>query len=425
MISVKIIPPKTDDDKRRNTSRNTTYGFVTFTTHEEAELARSKCQGKDYFGCDLKVGWGKPFKLNNNIPSSSSIIKQFIGKQDDFQSTTQQETMSSSIIVTMPVDQDIVEIINATASFVLKYGIQFEKIIMEKESNNYKFSFLKENNSNEHNYYRWKLYSLLQGDSIDNWRSTPFQMTMNGTVWTPPSKKTTITSSGNNKSNNSVTDENKKKYTGASQIEKDKHLTTAERDQFEDLLRNLTIERKQIKEAMGFCLDHADVSFEIIQIIVESLTLKKTAVPTKLARLYLVSDILHNSSARVPNASSYRTGFETHLLSIFDSFRDCYKTISGRITAENFKDQVLRLIRIWEGWSLYSTKLTIQLQHTFLGVQPLPSTTSPIENINSDSNNNNSSNNNNNNNNNSSITSSSTGQPSVIEEEEDIDGVPI
>ena len=31
------------------------------------------------------------------------------------------------------------------------------------------------------------------------------------------------------------------------------------------------------------------------------------AVPKKIARLFLVSDILHNASASVPNASSYRS----------------------------------------------------------------------------------------------------------------------
>ena len=33
------------------------------------------------------------------------------------------------------------------------------------------------------------------------------------------------------------------------------------------------------------------------------------AVPKKIARLFLVSDILHNASASVPNASSYRSHF--------------------------------------------------------------------------------------------------------------------
>ena len=40
-------------------------------------------------------------------------------------------------------------------------------------------------------------------------------------------------------------------------------LTDAQRDEFEDMLRALTLERIQIKEAMGFALDNADAAGEV------------------------------------------------------------------------------------------------------------------------------------------------------------------
>ena len=55
---------------------------------------------------------------------------------------------------------------------------------------------------------------------------------------------------------------------------------------------------------MGFCIGKAAASVEITETITESLTLAETPVPKKIARLFLLSDILHNSSASVPNASS-------------------------------------------------------------------------------------------------------------------------
>ena len=51
----------------------------------------------------------------------------------------------------------------------------------------------------------------------------------------------------------------------------------------------------------------------------EALTLDETPAPKKIARLFLVSDILHNSSAAVPNASSYRSHFQESLPEIFAS----------------------------------------------------------------------------------------------------------
>lgn len=72
------------------------------------------------------------------------------------------------------------------------------------------------------------------------------------------------------------------------------HLPDADHDDFLDLLRNLTISREKIKEAMGFALDFADASEEVVEAIKDSLVVLETAMPVKLARLYLLSDILHN-----------------------------------------------------------------------------------------------------------------------------------
>ena len=38
----------------------------------------------------------------------------------------------------------------------------------------------------EHVYYRWRLYSLLQGDDIDDWRVEPFRMFKDGPLFVPP-----------------------------------------------------------------------------------------------------------------------------------------------------------------------------------------------------------------------------------------------
>ena len=33
---------------------------------------------------------------------------------------------------------------------------------------------------------RWRVHSLLQGDSLDDWRDEPFQMMLSGPLWFPP-----------------------------------------------------------------------------------------------------------------------------------------------------------------------------------------------------------------------------------------------
>jgi U2-associated protein SR140 len=50
------------------------------------------------------------------------------------------------------------------------------------------------------------------------------------------------------------------------------------------------------------------LNVQIVQVLTEALTLPETPLSTKIARLFLVSDILYNSSA-VPHASVFRSGY--------------------------------------------------------------------------------------------------------------------
>lgn len=79
-----------------------------------------------------------------------------------------------------------------------------------------------------------------------------------------------------------------------------------QRDRLEDLIRGLTPERSKIGEAMVFCIEHSDAADEVVECITESLSNESTAIMKKIARLYLITDILHNCGVKVNNASFYR-----------------------------------------------------------------------------------------------------------------------
>jgi hypothetical protein len=46
-------------------------------------------------------------------------------------------------------------------------------------------------------------------------------------------------------------------------IDQERALTDSQRDEFEDMLRALTLERSQIREAMGFALDNSEAAGEV------------------------------------------------------------------------------------------------------------------------------------------------------------------
>ncbi|KPP61329.1 hypothetical protein Z043_120584, partial [Scleropages formosus] len=109
------------------------------------------------------------------------------------------------------------------------------------------------------------------------------------------------------------------------------------RDKLENILRALTPSREEIGDAMVFCLDRAEAAEEVVGCIAESLSLLQTPLQKKIARLYLVSDILYNSCAKVINASYYRKFFETKLPQIFGDISEAYRNVQARLQAEQFK----------------------------------------------------------------------------------------
>ena len=77
------------------------------------------------------------------------------------------------------------------------------------------------------------------------------------------------------------------------------------------MLRTLLPDRNPLAETMVWCIEHAEAGSEIVDCIAESLSILQTPLTKKVARLYLISDILHNCSVKgVPNVSFYRKGFQ-------------------------------------------------------------------------------------------------------------------
>lgn len=117
---------------------------------------------------------------------------------------------------------------------------------------------------------------------------------------------------------------------------------------------------------MGFAFDNCDASEEVVDLLKESLTVNETAIPVKLARLYVVSDILHNSSSAVRNASTYRTYLQAALPYIFEGFNAVIRSgVVGRFTAQNLEEKVLSVLQVWENWSIYPPLYITGLEATF------------------------------------------------------------
>lgn len=320
LASVKIMWPRSEEEK----SRGRNCGFVAFMARKDAERALRRLSGKDVMGYEMKLGWGKavpimmhPIYIPPNLqeyakpPIKSGLpfnaqplgdvtntadldLKAYLSDEEKRKQID--DVLAKTVIkVVIPTERALLMLIHRMIEFVIREGPLFEALIMAREFNNPMFRFLYENESAEHIYYRWRLFSLLQGDTPTEWSEKEFRMFKGSSIWKPP--KLNFFSQGMPEELISD-DESLEPCKG--------QLSVAQRNRLEDLIRHLTPERSKIADAMIFCIEHADAADEICDCITEALTNPETAIYKKIARIYLVSDILHNCTVKVQNASFFR-----------------------------------------------------------------------------------------------------------------------
>lgn len=257
---------------------------------------------------------------------------------------------------------------------------------MNKELGNPMFKFLFENQSPEHIYYRWRLFSILEGETKDNWNQTDFRMFQHGSIWRPPvanvftsgmpkvlldEEGASIDPADRERSPRSKErdEEERKPKPVVVILPGKKPLTDDQRDSLEGTLRALEPDRNSIAESMVWCIEQAECAEEVVECITESLSILETPIVKKIARLFLISDILHNCTVKgVPMVSFYRTSFQTKLPEVFADLHKMVKNLPERRQAEAFKQRVMSVFSAWEDWHLYPMDFLIKCQNMFLGL---------------------------------------------------------
>lgn len=282
-----------------------------------------------------------------------------------------------TVLVMQPQNLSIRKSIDDAALSVVQHGQHFEQMLMERPGLAQQWpqlQFLFQNGSPENMYYRWRVFSLLQGDTMDQWNASPFVMFTGGPTWIPPPSPTAAQrrkrsrsrsrsrSVSRSRSRSRSRDRHgrsrspkRRKMTSSAEKEKNQ-LPRLARAHFEDLLRRLvSTSRRSIRQVMGFALEHTENAIELVQCISESLNIASTPLQSKLARLFVVSDILHNCNnvTTIPNLHVFRSGFEATLPIVFESFGEKLRSITGRMSHMALREQLLRVLKVWDSWMIY------------------------------------------------------------------------
>ncbi|KAJ2553980.1 hypothetical protein EV175_002743 [Coemansia sp. RSA 1933] len=354
--------PRTPEEFARQ--RNS--GFVSFMDRETAASALGDMDGYQLNGLALRVCWGKRVPLPEKPVFVLDVDNPRRMPSTGYPFNARMPTNSSSddnipeVLVERPLDHRMTRLIHWTIEHVITHGPTFELQLILRKKDDPRFAFLTDYELPEHVYYRWRMYSLLNGDTKRKWRDQMFFMYDKGPVWVPPA------GIGNSGAASEMAWDYEDADTASSEAEEEAERSRGDlrrdtlgkraRDRLERRVRRVqgaAVQRGVIAEAMTFAIDHAYAASDVVEIVCQSLVDPKTAPSNQLAKLMLISDILHNCSVPVPNAWRLRQAVEERLDRIFGALAVSFKSIDARLKAEHFRKTVLAVLAVWEAWMMF------------------------------------------------------------------------
>lgn len=332
--SIKIIWPRGD----RPTGPGNT-GFVAFMKREDADMAMRHMGGMKFHGNVLSINFGDPVPLpsvplNPDGPTMAANPASTRQRLEDGPAPKAVlKGVGPDVVVTPPDTARRRYIIDTTAVYVARDGSEFEDAVRERASNNPEFAFLNCDGP-EHVYYTWRVWSLCNGDSLTSWRVEPFLMTMEGPLWIPPPTTTELPSSCQGKAADVAPGETA--------------LDRAARERLQDLLTKLSLDRDSIAAAMMFAIENAECCSEVSRRILQALeSTDERDVQRKLCLLYLVSDILYNTTSRMPNASLYRASLQRLVPRVFASILASPTVAASRLSKAAVLGKLRGVLSAW------------------------------------------------------------------------------
>ncbi|XP_066143286.1 U2 snRNP-associated SURP motif-containing protein-like [Euwallacea fornicatus] len=331
LASVKIMWHRGEAKSKKS---STNCGFVAFMNRRDAERALNGMRCRS----NMRVGWGKsidipahPIYVPQELlglylpPPPSGLPFNAVYSSSKVSGDINEILLNATVKVTIPLNKKALVLINRMVEFVVNEGPLFEATIMNREIQNPDYSFLFDNKSATHLYYRWKLFSILQGDPVRSWKMEPFRMFKGGSIWLPP----VAPNYQAGMPDKLIRDKDDNNRT----------LSDNQRQRLIEIIRNLTLSKSSIAQGMVFCLNRTTAINDSLEILVDSFNNASTNPVSKLARLYLLSDILANCKSRKVQISESRVPIE----SILAAMKDCIDSLTNEADKVVLRTKVLRV----------------------------------------------------------------------------------
>jgi len=244
------------------------------------------------------------------------------------------------------------------------------------------FSFLfDDENSARRQYYLWRVSAYLAGDTDSSWRTKPFRLTPGGPFIMPPPPPPREGAEVQKTGAQLERAEQERLRASSKAVGEDMA-------QFVVILRSLRTTRESILAAVGWALDRVEAAAEMSAILLASLSFSPppsssssssyvrppglrraevVSLPSLVARLYLLSDLLHNSGLPITHASTFRRAFQRGLPEVFELLSSRRRRgSSGRLSLVQFEERVMAVLAAWASWDIFPLSFLLGLEAVFL-----------------------------------------------------------
>ncbi|KAK7231718.1 hypothetical protein SO694_00123089 [Aureococcus anophagefferens] len=130
--------------------------------------------------------------------------------------------------------------------------------------------------------------------------------------------------------------------------------------------------RSSLGEAMAFCYDHVAAAEAVSAILKGALVAAEPtlALGKRVARLYLASDVLRNSSLPMKGAQAYRAALQACLPEALLRLNAARLATTSRMASAAFEDRVASTLAAWHRWSVFPPAFIHGLEATFFASGP-------------------------------------------------------
>ncbi|KAE8543440.1 hypothetical protein D1P53_000153 [Cryptococcus gattii VGV] len=336
VATVKIMWPRGDEVFSQASARRGLTGFVSYMERKDAERAVKELDGSEWMGNSIRVGWSKPvakpLKALFDITSDSHKRRRSRSRSRDRSPPRKKSHRSRSYSYSSSSSYSRSPSPRRTAK---------KKWLDSIPEEHQRFIKTVANRLPDYHLYQSTLSSAYR-------------------IPSPPPEAFNDDGYASMYSSDSAEDSEKERTSKGK-------LGRLARKRFEAMLRVMTGKRVEIARAMEFTLKRAEAADEIADIICQSVQVDSTPVPRKIARLHLISDILHNSASPLPNVWRYRHAFEHRLPPVLAHLNTVEKSLmaySGKISADVFRGQVGNVI-------VFNTDTAELFRSVLIGDKPL------------------------------------------------------